>query len=348
MAEQTYGEGKGSSGKPWSRRLKDLIVTRGIRFVCGSSAALSPNVANDVPLMSAALRMALLRGLRICGVRRITGTSPFGHKFVCHTGDLAEYPYYHRRACEKELALCSAWLDGSDRPNIFDLGANVGFFATQLAQLLRSQRPRIFAFEPVPYTYAKLRESIEILGLQDVVQPIKAAVMEAPGQVHVYYSEKNSLFAQVGILGTAPHPRVGNQSTRAAAISLDHFCSLRGRVPALIKMDVEGSEVDALRGARALLSREDRPALLFEYNPVALAERGANAQAFEHLLSGYSLRYVDDFEGQRRPFGAIIARLNDLDWPCNLFAVPLAEGTWERWAETITRANNMLKNRPRT
>jgi hypothetical protein len=166
MAEQTYGEGKGSSGKPWSRRLKDLIVTRGIRFVCGSSAALSPNVANDVPLMSAALRMALLRGLRICGVRRITGTSPFGHKFVCHTGDLAEYPYYHRRACEKELALCSAWLDGSDRPNIFDLGANVGFFATQLAQLLRSQRPRIFAFEPVPYTYAKLRESIEILGLQ--------------------------------------------------------------------------------------------------------------------------------------------------------------------------------------
>ena len=75
--------------------------------------------------MSAALRMALLRGLGVCGVRKITANSPFGHKFVCHIGHIAEYPYYHRRACEKELALCAAWLDASERPDIFDLGANV-------------------------------------------------------------------------------------------------------------------------------------------------------------------------------------------------------------------------------
>src|SRR5256885_3369477 len=49
----------------------------------------------------------------------------------------------------------------------------------------------------------------------------------------------------------------------------------------------EGSEVAALLGARGLLSREDRPSILFEHNPVALSERGIAPRCLSGLLSGY-------------------------------------------------------------
>jgi FkbM family methyltransferase len=319
-------------------------VTRGIEFVCGTSASVSASAASDVPLLSAALRMAWLRGLGACGLRQITSTSGLGHKFVCHIGDVAEYPYYHRRAFEKEQALCAGWLDGIAKPIIFDLGANVGFFATQLAQILDAQEPRIVAFEPVPTTFAKLVHSIERLGLPNCVQPIQAAVVQQPGHVHVNYSERNSLHAQVGLNGTPAHPRIGHESARAPAISLDHFCALQGRIPTLIKMDVEGSEVAALKGAHEILGRADRPAVLFEYNPVTLAECGADIEEFAELLAGYTLHYVDDLDGQLIPFGKPVAHLTDIDWQCNLFAVPAIPGAIERWEQALVRASRRIKD----
>jgi FkbM family methyltransferase len=347
MTEQAFGgrpPAPGRSGESaWGKRLRAHVVTRGIEFVCGTSASVSAGAATDVPLVTAALRMAWLRGLGACGVRKITTTSGLGHKFICHIGDIAEYPYYHRRAFEKELALCAAWLDGIEKPVIFDLGANVGFFATQLAQMLAAQEPRIVAFEPVPTTFAKLVQSVESLGLDKRVQPIQAAVIDKPGHVHVNYSQRNSLYAQVGLSGAPPHPRIGNESARAAAISLDHFCALQGRIPALIKMDVEGSEVAALRGAREMLKGADRPALLFEYNPVTLAECGATVAAFEQLLAGYTLHYVDDLDGQLVPFGNPVARLSDIDWQCNLFAVPAVAGTLDRWGRALSQATSQIK-----
>jgi FkbM family methyltransferase len=346
MTEQAFGGRPVAPGRSdksaWGSRLRAHIVTRGIEFVCGTSASVSASAATDVPLVSAALRMAWLRTLGACGVRQITATSGLGHKFVCHIGDVAEYPYYHRRAFDKELALCVAWLEGMAKPVIFDLGANVGFFATQLAQMLASQEPRIVAFEPVPTTFAKLVQSVESLGLHNRVQPLQAAVIEKPGHVHVNYSKRNSLYAQVGMNGAPPHPRIGTKSARTPAISLDHFCALQGRRPALIKMDVEGSEVAVLRGAREVLRGADRAAILFEYNPVTLAECGARIEEFAELLAGYTLHYVDDLDGQLLPFASPVTRLEDIDWQCNLFAVPATPGALERWRRALAQASRHI------
>ena len=53
-------------------------------------------------------------------------------------------------------AICAAWLRTEEKPIVFDVGANVGFVATQLAQMLNGRSPTIYAFEPVPATFAKL------------------------------------------------------------------------------------------------------------------------------------------------------------------------------------------------
>jgi FkbM family methyltransferase len=198
----------------------------------------------------------------------------------------------------------------------------------------------IHAFEPVPTTFAKLVESVRRLGLDGRVQPIAAAVIDETRSVRMSYSRRNSLFAQItpGKLNR----RVGDDLVEADAVTLDAFAAASRTLPALIKIDVEGSEVAVLRGAAQLLDRPDRPALLFEHNPITLAECGADIQAFQELLSGYTLHYVDDYEGRDRPFGSLVARLGELDWVCNVFAVPRLAGASERWRAALQLARTRI------
>jgi FkbM family methyltransferase len=322
----------------WWQELRMRIIELGIHMLWGKSA-FPATMAADVSMMSGAWRMAWIRTLGAVGIQQFAAKSGLGYDFICHVGDLAEYPYYHRSAFKDELAICTAWLRDEQAPVVFDVGANVGFFATQLAQMLARQAPEIYAFEPVPTTFVKLVQSVNRLCLNDSIHPIAAAVLDDRRPVHLSFSDRNSLYAQVAAQG---RPRVGDALAQAPSVTLDDFQSFVGVHPALLKIDVEGSEIAVLRGARRLLSREDRPAVLFEYNPDTLMECDAAVDAFHELLAGYALYYVDDFEGRKKPLGSRIARVEDTQYACNLFAVPLVEGATQRWTAALEYARRQL------
>ena len=318
--------------------LRMRIIELGIRAIWGKSA-FPVTMAADIPLISTGLRFGCLKALGALGVQQFVATSGLGFKFVCHTGDLAEYPFYHRRAFRNELAICAAWLHAGcedTKPVVFDIGANVGFFCTQLAQMVAGRAVEIYAFEPVNATFAKLVQSVERLGLNHCIHTVAAAVLDEPHPVWLHCPPRNSLYAQI-----APQPSGApgdDNLAHAAGITLDGFHKSAGVRPMILKIDVEGYEAAVLRGAQGMLSRPDRPAVVFEYYPDALAQYGAGPEAFYQLLSGYALHYVDDFEGQRMPFGRPVDRLEDIQWGCNLFAVPLVEGAAARWASALQSA----------
>ncbi|MDO9563871.1 MAG: FkbM family methyltransferase [Bradyrhizobium sp.] len=319
--------------------LRTRIITRGVRAVCGPSTTVPTTAAANIPLFSAGLRFVWLKLLGAVGIKNFVARSGLGYDFVCHVGDLSEHPFYHRRANENELALCAAWLQDESEPVVLDVGANVGFVSTQLAQMLAARSPTIYAFEPVPATFTKLEQSVRALGLNDRVQPVAAAVLDEPRQVCLSYSLKNSLYAQITPGGL--NPRAGDHLAHAQGVTLDAFCAQKGIRPALLKIDVEGSEVAVLRGASRLLSGSDRPAILIEYNPLTLSECGATGGSLSELLAGYSLYYVDDLEGQALPFGSPVYRIEEITWICNLFAVP--EDSLGRWASALNRAVHRLE-----
>jgi FkbM family methyltransferase len=342
-APQSIGAAEaGIGGRPdhW-QHLRTRIIELGIRVIWGKQA-FPATMAADIPLLRAGLRMAWLRTLGAVGVTKFVTRSGLGYDFVCHVGDLAEYPYYHRCAFQHELAICAGWLRAEQAPVVYDVGANVGVFATQLAQMLAGQSVEIHAFEPVPATFAKLVQSVQQLRLHDRVHPIAAAVLDDPHPVQLSYSARNSLYARIAAQGT---PRPGEVLARAPGVTLDGFHASGGARPALLKIDVEGCEPAVLRGARQLLARPDRPAVLFEYYPDMLSECGAAADAFHELLAGYALHYVDGFEGQRMPFGSPVARVDESLGACNLFAVPLVDGSSARWASALADARRRLERR---
>jgi len=285
--------------------------------------------------------MLWLRALAGIGLRHFVARSGLGYEFVCHIGDLSEYPFYHPRAYEKELALSLGWLRQVARPAVYDLGANVGFISTHLAQMLADQAPKIYAFEPVPATFAKLEISVNRLGVHDTVRPVPLALSDTSGPLRIAFSRRNSLVSHV-VTDQAAREIQGEQIVCARGTTLDEFSAETGVQPALMKMDIEGSEVAALRGAKDLLSREDRPSILFEHNPVALGERGVDPKCFLELLSGYEFYYVDDLQDQMLPFGSRIPDLGRVNWICNLFAVPTGKENAAKWHSAVTFARNEL------
>lgn len=320
----------------WRQRLRTHIVNHGIRVMCGNSVQVSADYASDLPLLSGTARLILLKALGALGVKSFVTTSGLGYDFVCHTGDLANFPFYDRRAYRAELELCSGWLEGEDRPVVYDIGANDGFFSTHLAQMLAGCRPKIYAFEPTPTTLAKLVRSVERLGLNDTIHPVAAAVIDNPRPVRMGYSQRNSLLAQIRPPGWKP--AVGESVAEAQGVTLDGFSASIRTLPKLIKLDAEGSEVAVLRGAQDLLSRPDRPPILIEWNPNTLRDRGESVATLTGKLSGYALYYVNDYCGQKVRFGHPIESPEKIDWVCNLFAVPLNEHAAGRWAAMLKRS----------
>jgi len=224
--------------------------------------------------MSTSLRQAVLKSLRALGVRSFRAQSGLGYPFLCHVGDFAgEVPFYNRDHSRAEIRLMAEWCRRHPQSLVFDVGANVGFVATQLAQAVRSENCRILAFEPVYDTFAKLTESIQRLELENQISVVCCAVSDRAGGVcSVAFDKSKSLFAQVRQnIVNAP---AGSTLTWCSEVTLDSVVESIGCRPTLVKIDVEGYEAHVLRGARTLLQSPGAPVVCFELNPKTLGEVG--------------------------------------------------------------------------
>jgi hypothetical protein len=70
-------------------------------------------------------------------------------------------------------------------------------------------------------------------------------------------------------------------------VALDEFAAAAGTPPGLIKMDIEGGEAAALRGARRLM-RQAKPILLLELHQAQAAEAGTVFDELQQM--GYEIR----------------------------------------------------------
>jgi len=279
--------------------------------------------------MSTTARRYWLKLLRGIGVKHFRARSGIGVPYICHLGDFSgEVPFYDRNHSAAEILLMAQWCRQVEKPVVFDVGANNGFIATQLAQLLRENSPRIFAFEPVPSTFSSLSRSVSALRLQQLVFPICCAISDKAGASAIAYNPKESLFAQVG--NDTSNIRVGSNLAYCATLRLDDIVSCLSVIPTLLKIDVEGSELQVLRGAGSLLDSPDAPAICLEWNPITMKERGSSLTDLVELLGARTCYYIDDFEDQRIPFGEEIESVANINWVCNVFAIPQHRlGSWQ-------------------
>lgn len=174
-------------------------------------------------------------------------------------GELKRIHYRHRIrngtfvSDEPEFAVLSRMIKDGDC--VVDIGANVGFYTKRFAELVGSHG-RVIAFEPIPETFVLLANNVEICGFSNVTL-VNAAVSEGTGVAGMTvpsYSDggqRNYYQAHLSHDG----------ELRVMTVALD---ALQIPMPVkLIKIDVEGNEISALKGMQRLLAR-DHPLLIVE------------------------------------------------------------------------------------
>ena len=162
---------------------------------------------------------------------------------------------------------------------VLDIGANVGLFTLVAAHRV-GPTGRVHAFEPTPELAAHILRNLELNGLENVaVNPI--AVSDAAGHAMLHLVEPDDP-GENSIVNPSP----GARTLEVPTVTLDGYIAEHdvGRVD-VIKIDIEGAEMPALRGARDLLSGDDSPVLVLEFHPTTLAYSGHSPDDMLGLLA---------------------------------------------------------------
>jgi FkbM family methyltransferase len=134
----------------------------------------------------------------------------------------------------------------------FDVGANAGFF---VAARIVGPAGRCVAFDPSPENYGSIAAQIRLNGLTQC-EAIMAAVGEEEAVASFSFDHPCSFLGHLGMA------RAGQQQIEVKVITPDQACARSGP-PHLVKLDIEGAEIQALRGAQHAL-RQARPWWLIE------------------------------------------------------------------------------------
>jgi len=161
---------------------------------------------------------------------------------------------------EPEYAHLGDWIFEGDW--VVDVGANVGHYTVRLSQLVGA-RGRVLAFEPVPETFELLAANLAFVGahnvsLFNVAVSANSAVM--PLSIPQFPSGLANFYC-AGLTSTSPWPTNPEGDFTVLTLALDALV-IPQRVT-LVKLDVEGHELSALRGMEQLL-RRDQPRLIVE------------------------------------------------------------------------------------
>jgi len=180
-----------------------------------------------------------------------------------------------------------------------DVGANIGSYTV----LACATGANAISFEPVPATFDALLDNIHLNRLETRVEPRNQAVGRTHGELEMIADQDTTNQA----LPSGDH--YTGKTIRVPLHTLDG--TLQGRMPKLIKIDVEGFETEVLAGAEATLANPNLRAVIMELNG-----SGARYGFDEHSLHqkmqsiGFrSCRYdpitrsVTDLNGQKSASG---------------------------------------------
>jgi len=180
------------------------------------------------------------------------------------------------------------WLRPGDV--FIDAGANVGYFSVVAAGLV-GPTGAIHAFEPNPIVASLLRRTVDLNGVGEVVRVEETALSSTTGSTTLHLIDDPLHMGAASIVGT--HLSSPERSLVVATTSLDRYlreCAVDH--VRLIKIDVEGAEMEVIRGAESLLRNGQSDALLCEFQPSFFAH---SADAWHELIGHLGDRGYEAF-----------------------------------------------------
>ncbi|MDZ4814885.1 MAG: FkbM family methyltransferase [Verrucomicrobiota bacterium] len=211
-------------------------------------------------------------------------------------GKKDEWEFYHLEKILKPGAI------------ILDVGANFGYYSVRLAKTL-NENCQVYAFEPNPEVFVQLSRNLELNELK-CVSAFKMGVGESVGFAGLEQEKGNTGAASL------------TSGSDIEVTSLDAFVDAQKiQSVSLLKLDVEGYELKALRGASNLL-KKFHPIILIELFPHTLEKQGATVNEVCEIIkaNGYAL-----YEITRDKLNPLENLPHGPDDYCNVICIPMEQ-----------------------
>lgn len=155
---------------------------------------------------------------------------------------------------------------------LIDVGACSGCFT-----LLSAHHPNLFvhAFEPVPLSRRILEENVYLNNLTNKVKISDRGVASYDG-LGVLHAIREPGGVGVSMVDGSPAWHKNVQDMKIQVCSLDKYCEDHAVKPTMIKIDVEGGELNVLRGAYNIIDAY-HPFLIIEYSAENAKQYGHGA-----------------------------------------------------------------------
>jgi FkbM family methyltransferase len=166
------------------------------------------------------------------------------------------------------LLLANILCEGIEAPLVIDVGANLGAFSVPLAQKLGLRSGLVYSFEPQRVVFYQLCANIFLNRLDNCIA-YNMGVGDAAGALDL--PDNNYDSSNLGAYSLVPEYQDLMNLKKAAPTALKHsvpMVTLDGfkfpRKVDFLKIDVEGMELEVLKGARQLLQGSHYPPIMLE------------------------------------------------------------------------------------
>lgn len=179
---------------------------------------------------------------------------------------------------------------------VLDVGANIGYYTLIAAREMKS-KGKVISFEPATSNIKLIEKNVRENGFTNVLIE-KKAVGVKKGRNYIYLNSHN--------YGDNRTYKPGGRWVREKieTVALDDYFSKTKDLIDLLKIDIQGSELAAMLGARKLLKNKRIKVIISELWPEGLRECGDAWEKYVKYLkfNGFDLFQIDDEEKRLIPF----------------------------------------------
>lgn len=187
------------------------------------------------------------------------------------------YPIFKNRQDADEINYLKKIIKPGD--TIIDIGANIGFYSKILATCA-GKYGKVHSFEPDLINFKHLKKNTR--GLVNIVLNNKA-VSDKSGTINIYKSKDLNVDHRTYPVGEYESIDV------IEAISIDEYVNNAWKIN-LIKMDIQGFEVSALKGMDKTIKANPEMKMLLEFWPHGLHAAGSSVAQFCEVIKSLGLK----------------------------------------------------------
>lgn len=185
----------------------------------------------------------------------------------------------------------------SSSTTIFDIGANIGWYTMNFANV--SPHISVHSFEPIPFTFQFLEQHLKLNNIENV-HTNNFALSDQQGEAQFYWGRDETGSSSMENIQEREHANI----IKCQLKTLDTYCQEKNITVDLIKCDVEGAELKVFQGATEVLKR-DKPAVFTEMLRKWSAKFGYHPNDIIAIFSSIGYRCFAFESGEFKEFASI-------------------------------------------